>query len=152
MRGVVQRVRTASVEVENEPTRTIGAGLLLLLGVAPDDGEDEARWMAEKCANLRIFADDAGKMNRSLLEVSGEAMVVSQFTLFGDARKGRRPSFVGAGPPEIAEPLCGKVVEYLKAAGVANVQTGTFRAHMLVSLENDGPVTLLLDTPVGAAG
>jgi D-tyrosyl-tRNA(Tyr) deacylase len=103
--------------------------------------------MAEKCANLRIFADEAGKMNRSLLEAGGEALVVSQFTLYGDARKGRRPSFVHAAPPEIADRLYLRMAALLREAGVARVETGTFQAHMLVSLENDGPVTILLDTP-----
>ncbi len=143
----MQRVRRASVAVDGEPTREIGPGLLVLIGVAPADTEAEARWMAEKCANLRIFADEAGKMNRSLLEAGGEALVVSQFTLYGDARKGRRPSFVHAAPPEIADRLYLRMAALLREAGVARVETGTFQAHMLVSLENDGPVTILLDTP-----
>jgi D-tyrosyl-tRNA(Tyr) deacylase len=147
VRGIVQRVRRAAVSVEGEPTREIGEGIVLLVGVGPEDEEPEARWMSEKCANLRIFSDDAGKMNRSLLETGGEALVVSQFTLFGDVRKGRRPSFVGAAPPEIAEPLCERVAELLKETGVRRVETGTFRAHMVVSLENDGPVTIFLETP-----
>ena len=147
MRAVVQRVRRASVAVDGEPTRVIGPGLLILIGVAHADTEAEARWMAEKCANLRIFSDDAGKMNRSLLEAGGEALVVSQFTLYGDARKGRRPSFVHAAPPERADRLYLRMAECLREAGVARVETGTFQAHMLVSLENDGPVTILLDTP-----
>ena len=147
MKGIVQRVRRASVSVDGEPTREIGVGIVLLVGVGPLDDESEARWMSEKCANLRIFPDDAGKMNRSLLDTGGEALVVSQFTLFGDARKGRRPSFVGAAPPEIAEPLCRRVVELLEETGVRKVETGTFRAHMVVSLENDGPVTIVLETP-----
>ncbi len=148
MRGVVQRVRRAAVSVEGEPIREIGEGIVLLVGVGPEDGETQARWMSEKCANLRIFPDEAGKMNRSLLETGGEALVVSQFTLFGDARKGRRPSFVGAAPPEVAEPLCRRVAELLEGTGVRRVETGTFRAHMVVSLENDGPVTILLETPI----
>jgi len=147
VKGVVQRVRRAAVSVEGEPTREIAEGIVLLVGVGPDDGESEARWMSEKCANLRIFSDEAGKMNRSLLETEGEALVVSQFTLFGDARKGRRPSYIGAAPPEIAEPLCRRVAEFLEETGVRKVETGTFRAHMMVSLENDGPVTILLETP-----
>jgi len=148
VRGVVQRVRRAAVSVEGEPTREIRDGIVLLVGVGPGDEEPEARWMSEKCANLRIFSDDAGKMNRSLLETGGEALVVSQFTLFGDTRKGRRPSFVGAAPPEIAEPLCERVAELLEETGVRRVETGTFRAHMVVSLENDGPVTIFLETPI----
>ena len=133
--------------VAGEPTRSIGPGLLVLLGVAPGDGEAEARWMAEKCANLRIFTDAEGKMNRSLLDTGGEALVVSQFTLYGDARKGRRPSFVGAAPPELADPLYRRMAALLREAGVPRVETGTFGAHMQVSLLTDGPVTLLLDSP-----
>jgi D-tyrosyl-tRNA(Tyr) deacylase len=144
---VVQRVRRASVAVEGEPTREIGGGMVLLVGVARDDGDAEARWLAEKCAHLRIFPDDAGKMNRSLLECGGAALVVSQFTLHGDARKGRRPSFVHAAPPELADPLYRRVAELLGQAGVERVETGTFQAHMVVTLENDGPVTILLETP-----
>ncbi len=143
----MQRVSRASVRVEGEPTRAIGRGLLVLLGVADGDGEAEARWMASKCANLRIFSDAAGKMNLSLLEVEGEALVVSQFTLYGDARKGRRPSFVHAALPEIADPLYLRTVELLREAGVKRVETGTFQAHMEVELTNEGPVTILLDTP-----
>lgn len=150
MRAVVQRVTRASVAIDGEATRAVGPGLLVLVGVAPGDGEREARWMAEKCANLRVFADAAGKMNLSLLEIGGEALVVSQFTLYGDARKGRRPSFIGAAPPEIADPLYLRVAELLREAGVRRVETGTFAAHMRVGLENDGPVTLVLDTPSGA--
>jgi D-tyrosyl-tRNA(Tyr) deacylase len=144
---VVQRVSRASVAVEGEDPRSIDHGLLLLVGVAPGDGEAEAAWLAEKCAHLRIFPDDAGKMNRSLREIGGGALVVSQFTLYGDARKGRRPSFVGAAPPEIADPLYRKVADGLRAAGIDPVATGTFGAHMEVSLVNTGPVTLILETP-----
>ena len=147
MRAVVQRVSRASVAVEGEPTRAIDGGLLVLVGVAPGDGEREAAWIAEKCANLRIFPDDEGKMNRSLLECGGGALVISQFTLYGDARKGRRPSFVGAAPPEIADPLYRKVADGLRAAGVDPVATGTFGAHMEIDLVNTGPVTLILETP-----
>jgi D-tyrosyl-tRNA(Tyr) deacylase len=143
---VVQRVRRAKVEVEGEAPRSIGPGIVLLVGVRDGDGEAEARWMAEKCAHLRIFPDGDGKMNRSLLEAKGEALVVSQFTLWGDARKGRRPSFVRAAPPETADPLYRLVAETLAGLGV-QVQTGTFQAHMTVSLENDGPVTLILEHP-----
>jgi len=143
---VVQRVRCASVEVEGEPPRSIGPGIVLLVGVREGDGEEEARWMAEKCAHLRIFADGEGKMNRSLLETRGEALVVSQFTLWGDARKGRRPSFVRAAEPGVADPLYRLVAQTLAGLGV-RVETGTFQAHMTVSLENDGPVTILLEHP-----
>lgn len=147
MRGVVQRVRRASVSVDGEATRAIGAGVVLLVGVGNGDGDDAARWLAEKTARLRIFADDAGKMNRSLLDVEGEALVVSQFTLYGDTRKGRRPSFVEAADPETADRLYLLVAKELEAIGVRNVQTGTFQTHMVVSLENDGPVTILLESP-----
>ena len=147
MRAVVQRVRRASVTVEGETPRDIGSGIVMLLGVGRADGDAEARWMAEKCANLRIFTDDAGKMNRSLLDVSGDALVVSQFTLFGDASKGRRPSFIDAAPPEVAEPLYLSVAKQMTELGVRRVELGTFRTHMVVSLENDGPVTLWIESP-----
>jgi D-aminoacyl-tRNA deacylase len=146
VRAVVQRVRRASVTVGDEPPREIGSGLVVLLGVGRADGESQARWMAEKCAHLRIFPDDAGKMNKSLIDVSGDALVVSQFTLFGDARKGRRPSFIDAAPPEVAEPLYLSVARRLSALGVRRVEVGSFRTHMVVSLENDGPVTLWIET------
>jgi D-tyrosyl-tRNA(Tyr) deacylase len=143
---VVQRVRRASVAVEGEPTRSIAHGLVLLVGVAREDGESEALWLAEKCAHLRIFPDLEGKMNRSLLDTAGGALVVSQFTLYGDARKGRRPSFTLAAPAEIADPLYRRVADHLRGLGVSPVAEGTFQAHMVVSLENDGPVTILLDS------
>lgn len=146
MRAVVQRVRRASVSVSGEAPREIGPGIVLLLGVGRADGEAEVRWMAEKCAHLRMFPDDAGKMNRSLLDVSGDALVVSQFTLYGDAAKGRRPSFILAAPPETAEPLYLSVARRLTELGVRRVELGTFRTHMVVALENDGPVTLWLET------
>ena len=146
MRGVIQRVRRASVTVEGEPTREIGPGMVLLVGVGAEDDDAEASWLAEKCAHLRIFSDDEGKMNRSLLDVAGDALVVSQFTLYGDTRKGRRPSFVGAAAPEVAEPLCRRVADVMKESGVKKVETGTFQTHMLVSLENDGPVTIVMDS------
>ena len=140
-------MRRASVTVEGETPRDIGSGIVVLLGVGRADGDAEARWMAEKCANLRIFTDDAGKMNRSLLDVSGDALVVSQFTLFGDASKGRRPSFIDAAPPEVAEPLYLSVAKQMTELGVGRVELGTFRTHMVVSLENDGPVTLWIESP-----
>jgi len=146
VRAVVQRVRTASVRVEGEPVAAIGRGLLALVAAAPGDGPRQVEWLAEKLAHLRIFEDDAGKMNRSLLEVGGEALIVSQFTLYGDARKGRRPSFLGAARPEVAEPLIEALCESLRRAGVPT-RMGRFGAHMVVSLENDGPVTLILDSP-----
>jgi D-tyrosyl-tRNA(Tyr) deacylase len=141
MRAVVQRVRSARVSVEGGVIGEIGPGLLVLLGVAPGDGPAQVTWMAEKIAGLRIFADDAGKMNRSVRDVGGGVLVVSQFTLYGDVAKGRRPSFTGAAPPEVARPLYEAVADALGAA------RGEFGADMLVELANDGPVTLLLDTP-----
>ena len=145
MRAVIQRVRSASVSVDEEIVGTIGRGLVILLGIGVNDTEREAAWLADKTANLRIFEDDEGKMNLSLLDVGGQALVVSQFTLYGDARKGRRPSFTDAAPPEKAEDLYRRYVENLEKFEI-KVQTGRFRAKMLVSLENDGPVTLILDT------
>lgn len=147
MRGVVQRVRRASVSVEGRAPRSIGTGVVLLVGVGRDDGEDASRWLAEKTAHLRIFPDGEGKLNRSLLEVQGDALVVSQFTLYGDVRKGRRPSFVEAAAPETAERLYLQVAKELESIGVTNVETGTFQTHMVLSLENDGPVTILLESP-----
>lgn len=145
MRAVVQRVSRASVTVAGAVIGAIDAGLLVLLGVAPDDTEADARQLAEKIVQLRIFEDDAGKMNLSLAEQGGALLAVSQFTLLGDCRKGRRPSFIGAAPPELAERL---YEVFIAAVGVRNIRvaTGQFRAHMEVSLVNDGPVTLLLDS------
>lgn len=145
MRAVVQRVSQARVVVEGETVGQIGRGLLVLLGVAQDDGAEEARWMADKLAGLRIFEDDQGKMNRSLVEVGGGMLVVSQFTLLGDCRKGKRPSFIGAAPPEAAEELYERFVDQARGAGV-EVATGRFRTHMDVSLTNDGPVTLIVES------
>lgn len=145
MRLVVQRSRAASVTVADEIVGSIEAGLVVLLAVAPGDGAPEVAWAADKVANLRIFHDDAGKMNRSLLESGGEALVVSQFTLYGDARKGRRPSFVGAASGPEAENLYEAVVSALRALGIT-CATGRFGADMAVSLINDGPVTILLDS------
>ena len=144
MRALIQRVRGGRVSVAGETLADIGPGMVILLGVGDQDSEDEARWLAAKCANLRIFEDDGGKMNRSLLDSSGKALVVSQFTLYGDVSKGRRPSFVHAAAPEIAEPLVEKFAEHLRGAGVAT-QTGSFGANMLVEIENDGPVTLMIE-------
>jgi D-tyrosyl-tRNA(Tyr) deacylase len=145
MRAVVQRVSEASVAVDARVTGSIGPGVLVLLGVSVRDGEGEPRWMADKIANLRIFSDDEDKMNRSLLDVGGQALVVSQFTLYGDARKGRRPSFVDAAAGAGAEALYKAVVAELDALGV-RCATGEFGAQMKVSLVNDGPITLLLDS------
>lgn len=136
--------------VAGEVTGRIGRGLAVLLGVAPDDGPVEVDWLAEKLVNLRIFEDEDGKMNRSLVEVGGAMLVVSQFTLFGDCRKGRRPSFTDAAPPELAEQLYEEFVARVRSFGV-EAATGTFRAHMDVSLVNDGPVTMWIDTAVGRA-
>ncbi|MFH1469091.1 MAG: D-aminoacyl-tRNA deacylase [Pseudomonadota bacterium] len=146
MRALVQRVARASVEVEGEPVGAIGTGLLVLLGVAPTDGEPQAAWLARKLAHLRIFRDAEGRMNRSALEVGGHALVVSQFTLYGDCRRGHRPSFIGAAPPEQAEPLYDRFCALLAAEGIP-VKRGVFGAMMDVFLLNDGPVTILVDTP-----
>jgi D-tyrosyl-tRNA(Tyr) deacylase len=145
VRAVVQRVAEASVRVEGAVVGSIGPGLLVLLGVGKGDAEKDAEALAEKVAHLRVFADEAGQMNRSLLETGGEALVVSQFTLYGDARKGRRPSFVDAAPPEEASRLYGLFCARLRAAGL-RVEEGVFRALMEVALVNHGPVTILLDS------
>lgn len=145
MRAVLQRVRSASVTVDGEVLSAIGRGLLVLLGVGHGDSEGDAAWLADKIANLRIFEDDEGKMNLSVLDVGGEVLVVSQFTLYGDARRGRRPSFSDAAAPERADALYQTCVDELRMRSVP-VQTGQFRAKMLVNIENDGPVTILLDT------
>jgi D-tyrosyl-tRNA(Tyr) deacylase len=144
MRAVIQRVTGASVSIDGEMVGRIGPGLVVLLGIGKGDTEEEARWMARKVASLRIFADDQSKFNRSILEAGGSALVVSQFTLYGDARKGRRPSFSDAAPPEVAEPLCARFVDLLKAEGL-EVATGRFGAMMLVEIHNDGPVTIWLE-------
>ncbi|HEU0073657.1 MAG TPA: D-aminoacyl-tRNA deacylase [Dehalococcoidia bacterium] len=145
MRLVLQRVSRASVSVAGETVGSIGHGLLVLIGVREGDDEAEALRLATKTAELRIFPDDKGRFNRSLLECDYEALVVSQFTLYGDVRKGRRPSFNDAAPPEIAEPLVEAYARALEAQGVT-VARGRFGAHMDVELVNDGPVTLILDT------
>jgi D-tyrosyl-tRNA(Tyr) deacylase len=145
MRAVVQRVREASVQVDGEVVGRIGHGLLVLLGVGQQDGPGDAASLADKVVHLRIFADDEGKMNRSLLEVGGSLLVVSQFTLWGDCRKGRRPSFVAAAEPEKAKALYQAFLRHASDLGV-EVVTGRFQEAMLVSLVNDGPVTLLLDS------
>jgi D-tyrosyl-tRNA(Tyr) deacylase len=143
---VIQRVSRASVVVSTDVVGEIESGLLILLGVGPADTSAQTRWLAEKIAGLRIFADVDGKMNLSLLEVSGAALVVSQFTLYGNCRKGRRPSFVGAAHPDVAEPLYEEFCLVLSSLGLA-VERGQFGADMKVSLCNDGPVTLVIDTP-----
>ena len=145
MRAVVQRVTEARVEVAGEPVGEIGAGLLVLLGVARDDTRDDADYLADKIVNLRVFDDDEGKMNRSLSESGGAVLVVSQFTLYGDVRRGRRPSYSDAAEPEEANQLYLYFVERVRSAAV-KVETGIFQAMMKVSLTNDGPVTILLDS------
>lgn len=145
MRAVIQRVAAASVEVDGEEIASIGRGLLVLLGVTHADDEKHAVAMADKLAHLRIFEDEAGKMNLSIADVGGEFLVVSQFTLYGDIRKGRRPSFTDVAPPEQARRLYERVIEELRRRGYS-VQSGRFGAHMHVRLVNDGPVTLLFDT------
>lgn len=145
MRACVQRVSSARVRVEGETVGEIGRGLLVLLGVAAGDGPAELRWMVDKVVGLRVFDDCEGKMNLALADVGGELLVVSQFTLLGDCRKGRRPSFIGAAPPELAERMYGEFVAAARTAGI-RVATGRFRTHMEVELVNDGPVTMLLDS------
>ena len=145
MKAVVQRVLEASVTVEGTGVSEMGPGLLVLLGVGKGDEPKDVAWMAEKLANLRIFEDEAGKMNRSLLDTSRQAIVVSQFTLYGDARKGRRPSFIDACEPEAAKAMYLDVCRALRAAGLT-VGEGVFAADMKVALVNDGPVTILLDS------
>ena len=145
MKAVIQRVSSASVRVEGENLGEIGAGLLVLLGVAKGDEEGDAEFLAEKIAALRIFGDDEGKMNRSVAEVGGAILAVSQFTLLGDCRKGRRPSFVDAAPPDVAERLYRHYVARMRELGL-RTETGRFQAHMEVRLVNDGRVTILLDS------
>jgi len=142
---LLQRVRRASVTVNDEVVGKIGQGLVLLLGVTKGDTEKDVDFLADKIVNLRIFSDEAGKFNRSLLDVGGEALIVSQFTLLADTRKGRRPSFIDAAPPEEAEKLFEFFVERVRAMGVG-VATGRFQQKMLVEIHNDGPVTIFLDS------
>lgn len=144
MRVLVQRVRSGRVTVANQTIAEIGQGVVLLVGVAPQDSNEQARYLAEKIANLRIFEDDEGKINRSLLDIRGQAIVVSQFTLYADTRKGRRPSFTDAALPEVARPLVDEFARLLIDQGVPT-QTGEFGAHMLVEIANDGPVTIWLE-------
>ncbi len=144
MRTVIQRVSRGSVTVDGKRVSEIGPGLVILVGVGKGDGEAQAGWLAEKIANLRIFEDEAGKMNRSVIEAGGSALVVSQFTLYANTEKGRRPSFIEAALPEEAEPLVAYFAKRLQFHGVP-VQTGIFRAVMLVEIHNDGPVTIILE-------
>lgn len=145
MKALVQRVTKASVTVDGGLVGEIGHGLAVFVGVAKDDGERDAAYLASKIINLRIFSDDAGKFNLSLLDIRGELLVVSQFTLLADVRKGRRPSFEEAAPPEQAELLFDSFVSHLKSSGL-KIATGRFQQHMLVEIHNDGPVTIALDS------
>ena len=145
MRAVIQRVSRASVRINENTTGQIGHGLVVLLGIRSEDTTRDLQWLADKIVHLRIFDDDEGKMNRSLADIDGEMLIVSQFTIFGDCRKGRRPGYSNAAPPEIAEPLYQQFIEAVASQQIS-VATGTFRAAMEVELVNDGPVTLLLDS------
>jgi D-tyrosyl-tRNA(Tyr) deacylase len=144
MRALIQRVKSGKVSVEDQTVAEISHGLVILLGIGQGDTEASARFLAEKIANLRIFQDDQGKFNVSILDTGGAALVISQFTLYADARKGRRPSFTEAAPPGIAAPLVMKFAEILRLRGIPT-QTGVFGAHMLVGIQNDGPVTIWLE-------
>jgi len=144
MRVVIQRVQRGSVHIHHQPVAAIGPGLVILLGIGPEDSEAHAAYLAEKIAHLRIFEDDQGKTNRSVYETGGEALVVSQFTLYADTRRGRRPSFTDAAPPEIASPLVDRFAEFLRAQGVPT-QTGQFGATMQVEIINDGPMTIWME-------
>jgi D-tyrosyl-tRNA(Tyr) deacylase len=146
MRAVIQRVTQASVSVDHQIIGAINQGLMILVGVTHDDDETSARYLAQKIATLRIFEDDAGKFNFSALDVGASALVVSQFTLYADTRRGRRPDFIDAARPEVAEPLIEQFVALLREQGL-KVETGKFQAHMLVNILNDGPVTIILDSP-----
>jgi D-tyrosyl-tRNA(Tyr) deacylase len=150
MRGLVQRVARAEVRVDDRTVGAIGPGMLVLVGAGEGDTAAEADWLAGKLARLRIFEDDQGRMNRSVVDIGGEVLVVSQFTLFADASRGNRPSFITAAQPAVAEPLVERVADGLRSAGLV-VATGQFGAHMAVELVNDGPVTLMLERPPGAA-
>ena len=150
MRVLVQRVRKASVSVDDRRIAEIGPGLVLLVGVGHQDTPEDAEFVARKCAHLRIFEDGQGRMNRSVLDVGGHALAVSQFTLYGNTQKGRRPSFTDAAPPEKVLELCRAFVEHLRLLGVP-VEEGRFGEHMLVELHNDGPVTLMVETPTSGS-
>jgi D-tyrosyl-tRNA(Tyr) deacylase len=146
MRAILQRVKRGAVSVDGEIKGSVDNGLVVLIGATHQDTEAEAQKLAHKTAHLRIFEDEAGKMNLSALDVGAGILVVSQFTLYADCRRGRRPSFTEAAPPEVAEPLIKHFVDQLREVGIARVETGVFRAYMLVEIHNDGPVTIILDT------
>ncbi len=146
MRAILQRVQEGRVTVEGKIVGEIGLGYVILLGVTHQDGMGEVKRLAEKTVHLRVFEDEQGKLNCSALDVGAEILVISQFTLFADAKKGRRPSFIRAAPPEIAEPLVAQFITCLSDLGIKKVASGIFGAHMLVHIENDGPVTIILDT------
>jgi D-tyrosyl-tRNA(Tyr) deacylase len=145
MRAVIQRVSRASVEIDNKVVGSIGNGFVVLLGITMEDDEKDAEYLANKTANLRVFEDNAGKMNVSLLESQGEVLAISQFTLYSDTRKGRRPSFIKAAPPEKAEPLYNAYINYLEKFNI-KVATGVFGAMMMVNIHNHGPVTIIIDS------
>ena len=145
MRTVIQRVRSAQVSIEGKVKGAIGHGLVVFVGIGAEDNKKDLQWLAEKIVHLRIFEDDTGKMNNSLTDIKGEMLIISQFTLYGDCRKGRRPGFSTAAPPSIAEPYYHEFVQEIRNKGI-QVTTGTFQADMQVELLNDGPVTLLLDS------
>lgn len=149
MKALIQRVTEGSVAVDGEVIGRIGNGMVILFGAAPGDTDQDVAYLAEKCANLRIFCDENDKMNLSLLDTGGEALIISQFTLYGDCRKGRRPGFSGAAEPALAEDLYEKFIERMKEQKVAKIQTGRFGADMKVKIFNDGPVTFLLESKGG---
>jgi D-tyrosyl-tRNA(Tyr) deacylase len=144
MRAVVQRVTHGKVSVDGRTVAEIGAGFVILLGIGPGDDEEKARVLARKISMLRIFGDDEGKMNRSCIDIGGQAIVVSQFTLYADTRRGNRPSFTEAAPPDLARPLCDRFAQLLSEAGIP-AQQGEFGAYMQVQIENDGPVTIVFE-------
>ena len=146
MRAVLQRVSEATCRVDGEVTGSITTGLLILLGVAADDTTDDLQWLAQKIAGMRIFSDDEGLMNKSIIDVNGRILLISQFTLFAQTKKGNRPSFIRAAKPEVAVPLYEQMITTLAALTQTNIETGIFGADMKISLVNDGPVTILLDT------
>jgi len=145
MRAVIQRVSRASVEIDNKVVGSIGNGFVVLLGITMEDDEKDAEYLANKTANLRVLEDNAGKMNVSLLESQGEVLAISQFTLYSDTRKGRRPSFIKAAPPEKAEPLYNAYINYLEKFNI-KIATGVFGAMMMVNIHNHGPVTIIIDS------